>query len=144
MRPGCRIRPARCDTAETYRRSLELTQNRRRGGIATDLDVAQAETQLRTAEAAPARTRLQRAAVAPRAGDLVRPAGFGFSCSRGAPNLTSRHRSRSALPSELLERRPDIAAAERRMAAANAQIGVAQAAFYPARPVQWARRISVN
>jgi multidrug efflux system outer membrane protein len=118
-------------STEAFGRSLELTINRRRGGIATDLDVSQAETQLRMTEAELPALRLQRArllhALATLCGQA--PSGFfvGPNPNEGNPPLDAP----PGLPSELLERRPDVAAAEQRMAAANAQVGVAQAAFYP-------------
>jgi multidrug efflux system outer membrane protein len=118
-------------STETYRRSLELTINRRKGGIATDLEVAQAETQLRTAEADLPALRLQRARLVHALAVLCgQPAG-GFVVG---PESLARNEAPTiptGLPSELLERRPDVAAVEQRMAAANAQIGVAQTAFYP-------------
>lgn len=117
------------NTVATYRRSLELTRNRRAGGIATDLEVAQAETQLKTAEAQlPAVTLRQtklRHALATLCGQPATGFQTGASDAARLPNVPA------SLPSELLERRPDVAAAERRMAAANADTGVAQAAFYP-------------
>ena len=120
------------NTIEAYRRSLELTQNRRRGGIVSDLDVAQAATQLHTAEARLPDIELRRAqtlhALAMICGRS--PVDFfiatNFSTPAVVPGIPP------SLPSELLEHRPDIAAAERRMAAANADIGVAKAAFFPA------------
>jgi multidrug efflux system outer membrane protein len=126
------------ETVVTYRRSLELTQNRRKGGIATDLDVSQAETQLASTEAQIPAVQLQRAnalhALAVLCGhaapafevgatqDALAAARMAFDAGSGIP---------VAVPSELLERRPDIAAAERLMAAANADVGLAHAAFYP-------------
>jgi multidrug efflux system outer membrane protein len=119
------------DTAKTYRRSLDLTENRRKGGIATDLDVSQAETQLRTTEAEIPALRLQRTqlshALAVLCGEP--PMTFEVAPASLVSNLFLAVPAR--LPSELLERRPDIAAAERRVAAANADVGVAQSAFYP-------------
>jgi multidrug efflux system outer membrane protein len=119
------------DTITTYRRSLELTQNRRKGGIASDLDVSQAETQLRVAEAELPALDLQRETVLHALATLCGQPATGFQlapenvAASAIPNLPV------SLPSELLERRPDIAAAERRMSAANADVGVAKSAFYP-------------
>jgi multidrug efflux system outer membrane protein len=119
------------DTITTYRRSLELTQNRRKGGIASDLDVSQAETQLRVAEAELPTLELQRETLLHALATLCGQPATGFQLAPGnfptnaIPNLPV------SLPSELLERRPDIAAAERRMSAANADVGVAKSAFYP-------------
>jgi outer membrane protein, multidrug efflux system len=119
------------DTAEAYRRSLELTVNRRRGGVATDLDVSQADTQLRTTEAQIPALRLQRAqmlhAMAALCGQPAASFGVPEQAAGGLPAMQSP----GVVPSEWLQRRPDIAAAERRVAAANADIGVAQSAFYP-------------
>ena len=126
------------ETAVAYRRSLELTQNRRKGGIATDLDVSLAETQLATTEAQVPAVQLQRAnflhALAVLCGQPA-PA-FELSATRGALGADQQAFDAGtgipvAVPSELLERRPDIASAERLMAAANADVGLAHAAFYP-------------
>jgi multidrug efflux system outer membrane protein len=117
-------------SVEVFQKSLELTRNRRAGGIATDLDVAQAETVLKTTEALLPETTLQRVRMEHALAVLTGRAASGFripekSLTLAPPILPA------GLPSELLERRPDIAAAERRVAAANANIGVAKAAFYP-------------
>lgn len=124
------------NTITTYQRSLDLTQNRRRGGIVTDLDVAQAETQLRTAEAESPDIQLRRAqalhALAITCGES--PVGFGIATNSvdevDEPEVPATEVPAS-LPSELLEQRPDISSAESQMAAANAQIGVEKAAFFP-------------
>jgi multidrug efflux system outer membrane protein len=117
--------------AETYRRSLELTVNRRRGGIATDLDVSQAQTQLRSTEAQLPAVELQRTKLVHALATLCGQPAPSFNLAPGTIGETNSFPLPLLVPSELLERRPDIAAAEQRMAAANAQIGVAQAAFYP-------------
>jgi multidrug efflux system outer membrane protein len=118
-------------SVEVFQKSLELTRNRRAGGIATDLDVSQAETVLKTTEAQLPVTLLQRAQTQNALAVLTgRPASSFTQAEKILalePPLIP-----SGLPSELLERRPDISAAERRMAAANANIGVAKAAFFPA------------
>ncbi len=119
------------DTIETYRRSLELTRNRRQGGIASDLDVAQAETQLRTAEAQLPALDLQRAKLLHALATLCGQPATNFELAPQRSRLAASPSVPVNLPSELLERRPDIAAGERRMAAANADIGVARSAFYP-------------
>ena len=113
-----------------YERGLELARSRRAAGLVPDLDVAQAETALRTAEAllppnALARSRFEHAlaVLTGRAAPLFHVPEGSLA---GEPPLVP-----AGLPSELLERRPDVAAAERRMAAANASVGLAQAAFYP-------------
>jgi multidrug efflux system outer membrane protein len=116
---------------EVFRKSLELTQNRRVGGIASDLDVAQAETVLKTTQAELPATMLQRAQFEHALAVLVgQPASTFMVTERPLNNIPPT--VPPGLPSQLLERRPDIAAAERRMASANADIGVAKAAFFPA------------
>jgi multidrug efflux system outer membrane protein len=119
------------NTMQTYRHSLELTVNRRKGGIATDLDVAQAETQLRATEAELPSLNLQRAKLLHAMATLCGQAASEFKWVQVTTETNNDPLVPAGLPSELLERRPDVAAAEQRMAAANAQIGVAQAAFYP-------------
>jgi len=115
---------------EAYRKSLELTHNRRAAGLVSDLDVAQAETVLKTAEAQlPVITLTQAKFEHALAALTGQPAPLfklpAVSLDRESPFIPPE------LPSALLERRPDIAAAEQRMAAANAAIGVAKAAFFP-------------
>src|SRR6185437_4552839 len=118
------------DTIQTFQRSLELTQNRRKGGIVSDLDVSQAETQLRSTQAELPALDLERARVLHALAVLCGQSPIDFQLTTAS--LTNDIPSvPPTLPSELLERRPDIAAAERRMAAANAEIGVAVGAFYP-------------
>jgi outer membrane protein, multidrug efflux system len=119
------------DTAAAYQRSLELTLNRRKGGIATDLDVAEADTQLRTTEAQVPALRLQRAQMLHAIAALCGEPAMTFALAGRTERAFVEVYVPSVVPSELLERRPDIAAAERRMAAANADVGVAQSAFYP-------------
>jgi multidrug efflux system outer membrane protein len=126
------------ETVVAYRRSLELTQNRRKGGIATELDVSQAETQLASAEAQIPAVQLQRANLLHALAVLCGRAAPTFEVSVTQDALATARRASDAgpgipvaVPSELLERRPDIAAAERLMAAANADVGLAHAAFYP-------------
>jgi multidrug efflux system outer membrane protein len=115
---------------KVFTTSRDLTQNRRIGGIATDLDVAQAQTLLKTTEAQVPAIALQRAqfehALALLAGQPASVFRLPVCPLASEPPLIP-----AGLPSELLERRPDISAAERRMAAANANIGVAKAAFFP-------------
>jgi multidrug efflux system outer membrane protein len=119
------------NTIEAYQRSLELTQNRRRGGIVSDLDVAQAATQLHGAEARLPDLKLRRAASLHALAVLCGKSPVGFFIATNAPAAATIPEIPPSLPSELLEHRPDIAAAERRMAAANADVGVAGAAFFP-------------
>jgi multidrug efflux system outer membrane protein len=117
-------------TVTAYQRSLDLTRNRRAGGIATDLDVAQAESQLKSTEAQLPLVELQRTKLRDSVATLCGQAATDFKIA--AIQLPGQLPAiPPSLPSELLERRPDIAATERRMAAANADVGVAQTAFYP-------------
>jgi NodT family efflux transporter outer membrane factor (OMF) lipoprotein len=117
-------------TVEAYRRSLQLNRNLLEGGAAAGSDVAQAETQLESAETqdkdiAVGRAQLEHA-IATLTG--VPPAAFSFAAKpleREPPVIPT------GVPAALLERRPDVASAERRVAEANAQIGVAKAAFFP-------------
>jgi len=119
------------NTINAYRRSLELTQNRRRGGVASDLDVAQAATQLHSAEAQLPDIKLSRAQTLHALAVLCGQSPVNFVLATGPSNSAIIPAVPPSLPSELLEHRPDIAATERQMAAANADIGVAKAAFFP-------------
>jgi multidrug efflux system outer membrane protein len=119
------------NTIEAYRRSLELTQNRRRGGIVSDLDVSQAATQLHSVEAQLPDIKLRRAQTLHALAVLCGESPVDFFIATNMSIATTVPNIPPSLPSELLEHRPDIAAAERRMAAANADIGVAKAAFFP-------------
>lgn len=121
------------DTLKAYERSLVLTGNRYAAGVSGQIDVAQAETQLSS-------TRGQALALAAQRAQLLHalalllgktPAAFSLAPDANA-HFATLPPFDVPLPSSLLERRPDVAAAERRVAAANAQIGVANAAFFPA------------
>ncbi len=117
-------------TIAADRKSLELTRHRRTGGLASDLDVAQADTVLKTAETGVPELSLERARFEHALAVLTgRPAPL-FHLA-GSPLAGHPPIIPPGLPSTLLQRRPDIAAAERRMAAANANVGVATAAFFP-------------
>jgi NodT family efflux transporter outer membrane factor (OMF) lipoprotein len=117
-------------TLAAYERALQITRNRQASGVVTKADVAQAESQLYSTRASLADTRLARAQTEHALALLTGKAPADFALA--AAELTSAAPEvPPGLPSTLLQRRPDIAAAERRMAAANAQIGVATAAFYP-------------
>jgi NodT family efflux transporter outer membrane factor (OMF) lipoprotein len=118
-------------TSVAYERALVLTQNRHQAGIASDLDVAQAETQLKSAQAQIPAVDLQRAQRRHALAVLCGQAATTFALTSNTAASTNLPVIPLAVPSEWLERRPDISAAERRMAAANANIGVAVAAFYP-------------
>ena len=118
------------DTVEAYQRSLQLTRNQYAVGVAARADVAQAETQLKSTQAQAIDAGIQRAQLEHAIAVLLGKAPADFSvAAESVP--TEFPQIPPGLPSELLERRPDIAAAERRAAAANAQIGVAEAAFFP-------------
>lgn len=116
--------------AVAYAESLRITQNQYNAGVAPRSDVLQAQTQVETARSQSIAVGVQRAqlehAIALLAGKA--PADFAIA---PAPMPGLPPEIPAELPSALLERRPDIAAAERRMAAANAQIGIAEAAFFP-------------
>ncbi|MDR3457055.1 MAG: efflux transporter outer membrane subunit [Verrucomicrobiae bacterium] len=119
------------NTIDAYRHSLELTQNRRHGGVASDLDVSQAATQLHSAEAQLPDIKLSRAQTLHALAILCGESPGSFIVATGRSTSGPVPEVPPSLPSELLEHRPDIASAERRMAAANAEIGVAKAAFFP-------------
>lgn len=117
-------------TVETLQRGLELVNSRHQGGLASGLDVAEEETLLQTTRTQATLLQQQRKNVEDAMAVLV---------GKPAPDFHFPNRELSAeppeldagLPSDLLERRPDIAEAERRMAVANAQIGIAKSAYYP-------------
>src|SRR6266540_1904485 len=118
------------DTVAAYERSLQLTRNQYAVGVVGRADVAQAETQLKSTQAQAIDATVQRAQLEHAIAILIGkpPAEFSLAAET-VPTVFPV--IPVELPSELLERRPDIAAAERRAAAANAQIGVAESAFFP-------------
>jgi NodT family efflux transporter outer membrane factor (OMF) lipoprotein len=118
------------NTAAAFERSLQLTQNRYGAGVAAKVDVVQALTQLRSTQAQAIEIGVQRAALESAIAVLAGEPPETFSIAPAPLQIAPPHIP-IGVPSELLERRPDIAAAERSVAAANAQIGVAIAAFYP-------------
>ncbi|VVP68863.1 efflux transporter outer membrane subunit [Pseudomonas fluorescens] len=118
------------DTVEAYQRSLKMTENQYRAGVSGKDAVAQAQTQLKSTEADMIDLIWQRAQFENAIAVLIGlpPAEFSLVQSQDIPQLPQVP---LALPSQLLERRPDIASAERSVMAANANIGVAKAAYYP-------------
>ncbi len=119
------------DTVAAYAKSLQLVQNQYAAGIVAKTDLAQAQTQIKTAQAQAIDLGAQRSQLEHAIAVLVGKPPAELTIPR-EPLKASVPALPLQLPSELLERRPDIAAAERRMAQANAQIGVATAAYFPA------------
>ncbi|MFC5429350.1 efflux transporter outer membrane subunit [Paraburkholderia denitrificans] len=124
------------DTIKAYQESLALTQHRYNGGIATDADVGQAQTQLETTRAQAIDLGVERAQLEHAIAILTGQSPSTFALPvlpvlPGAPLAAQPVVAPPGVPSALLERRPDIASAERLVAAANAQVGVATAAFFP-------------
>lgn len=117
-------------TVQTLEKGLDLVKSRHAGGIASGLDVAQEETLLNTTRTQATLLRQQRKQFEDAIAVLVGKPAPDFQLK--AREITTEPPNIDAtLPSDLLERRPDIAAAERQMAIANAQIGIAKAAYYP-------------
>ena len=117
-------------TVESYREALTLTTSRFDEGAAPKSDVSQARTQLDSASVADTDVTVQRAQYEHAIAVLIGKPPAAFTIAETAPSLTPPSVP-AGLPSQLLERRPDIAAAERRVAEANEQIGIARTAFYP-------------
>jgi NodT family efflux transporter outer membrane factor (OMF) lipoprotein len=118
------------DTVTAYARALTLVQNRFRGNIASGADVAQAETQLNSAKAQISEAMSRRQLLEHAIATLIGQPAPMFAVAP-AVRTTAQPQLPVGLPSTLLQRRPDIASAERQAASANELVGVATAAFYP-------------
>ena len=123
-------------TVELRKEQVRLVRSRFEGGIGNDLDVARAETELATTEAEAASLARRRAELENALAILVgeNPSSFhlaAISTENGSTWKPSPPQIPAGLPADLLERRPDVSEAERQLAAANARIGVAKAAFFP-------------
>nr|MDA8403440.1 efflux transporter outer membrane subunit [Desulfobacteraceae bacterium] len=117
-------------TVSLYAKSYDMTKNRYTSGIVSKSDVLQAETQLKSVQAQVIDLGVQRAQLEHAIALLTGQAASDFSMAF-SPLETTPPPIPVGVPSSLLERRPDIASAERHVASANAQIGAAQAAYYP-------------
>lgn len=118
------------DTVKSYRISYDLTVNRRKGGVATESDVSLAETQLQSTISQSIDVGVARAQYEHAIATLIGTPASSFSLPAQPLDLTLPQLP-TGVPSALLERRPDISIAERQAQAANAQIGIAIAAYYP-------------
>jgi NodT family efflux transporter outer membrane factor (OMF) lipoprotein len=118
------------DTVAAQQQSLQITENRYRVGVAAKADVVSAQTQLLSSQAQQVNAAIQRAVLEHAIAVLLgqQPANLSVTAVAMRADVPTVP---ADLPSTLLERRPDVAQAERRVAAANAQIGVAKAAYFP-------------
>ncbi len=119
------------DAVRNFERNLQLTRNRYEAGVAAKVDVVQAQTQLFSTQAQAIDIRATRASLEHAIAVLIGKPPAAFTLEP-VPFKVRLPEVPPGIPSTLLERRPDIAAAERRVVAANARIGVAQAAYFPA------------
>ncbi|GAA3764523.1 efflux transporter outer membrane subunit [Terriglobus aquaticus] len=120
-------------TIQVYQQAVQLTQDRYQGGVSPYSDLTQAQTQLQQARVQRTDLEQQRAQYEHAIAVLIGKAPAELTIPPTSPTLKAPDLPNipGALPSELLERRPDISADERRVAAANEQIGIAEAAYYP-------------
>ena len=118
------------DTVVAEQLSLKITESRYRFGVAAKADVVSAEAQLLSSQAQQINAKIQRAVLEHAIAVLIgqQPADFSLSPTAMRTDVPTVP---AGVPSTLLERRPDVAEAERKVAAANAQIGVATAAYFP-------------
>jgi NodT family efflux transporter outer membrane factor (OMF) lipoprotein len=118
------------DTVQAETQSLHITESRYKFGVAARADVVTAQTQLLGSQAQQVNAKIQRAILEHAVAVLIgkQPAEFSLDASAMRTDVPTVP---AGVPSALLERRPDVAEAERRMAAANAQIGVAKAGYFP-------------
>jgi NodT family efflux transporter outer membrane factor (OMF) lipoprotein len=118
-------------TVDDYTKALQLTTNRHDGGVASEVDVAEAQTLLETTRAQAQDTHVARAQFEHAIAVLIGKPPEEFSIAV-APLKAGPPAIPASVPSQILQRRPDVAEAEREVAAANAGIGIAKAAYYPA------------
>lgn len=118
-------------TVEALQKGLDLVNSRHDGGVASGLDVAQEETLLRTTQTQAQLRQQQRKNFEDAIAVLLGKPAPDFHLPSNELNAAVPPPLNAGVPSDLLERRPDVATAERQMASANAQIGVAKAAYYP-------------
>ncbi len=118
------------DTVQTYEEAYRITNNRFQGGVSGESDVDQAKTQLESARVQASDVNIQRAQFEHAIAVLIGKPPAAFTLAE-SPLDTRPPAIPVGLPSELLERRPDIAAAERRVNEANERIGIARAAYFP-------------